>query len=258
MTELPFLDRDGRVTPPPKRRLLGEMRAVLTPRPRLTRLPALQAAPRGDGHPVFVLPGFLTNDGRTRYLRTFLSRLGYAVYGWGRGVNWGPTDRALAAIELRLHEIHRRHCRPVTLVGHSLGGVLARDLAKKFPAEVRQVLMLGSPAKLPTATSLDVFFRLLARFHRTAMGWDLAEVNRPPPDAIPVSALYTRDDGIVAWQSCLEAPGPRRENIEVRGEHSTLPSNPEVLLILADRLAQSETMWRPYDGRPGGVSAPRH
>src|SRR5271154_3556693 len=90
MTELPFLDRDGRVTPPPKRRLLGEMRAVLTPRPRLARLPALQAAPRGDGHPVFVLPGFLTNDGRTRHLRTFLSRLGYAVYGWGRGVNWGP------------------------------------------------------------------------------------------------------------------------------------------------------------------------
>jgi pimeloyl-ACP methyl ester carboxylesterase len=248
MTELPFLDRDGRIAPPPKQRLLREVRALLTPRPRLARLPALQAAPRGDGHPVFVLPGFLTNDGRTRYLRTFLSRLGYVVYGWGRGVNWGPTDRALASIERRLHEIHRRHGRPVTLVGHSLGGVLARDLAKKFPAEVRQVVMMGSPAKLPTATSLDVFFRLLARFHRTAMGWDLAEVNRPPPDAIPVTALYTRDDGIVAWQSCLEMPGPRRENIEVRGNHSTLPSNPEVLLILADRLAQPETTWRPYEG----------
>ncbi len=247
MTELPFLD--GRIAPPPKQRLLREVRALLTPRPRLARLPALQAAPRGDGHPVFVLPGFLTNDGRTRYLRTFLGRLGYVVYGWGMGVNWGPTDRVLASIERRLHEIHRRHGRPVTLVGHSLGGVLARDLAKKFPAEVRQVVMMGSPAKLPTATSLDVFFRLLARFHRTALGWDLAEVNRPPPDSIPVSALYTRDDGIVAWQSCLELPGPRRENIEVRGNHSTLPSNPEVLLILADRLAQPEATWRPYEGR---------
>ena len=249
MTELPFLDRDGRVTPPSKRRLLGEFRAVLTPRPRLARLPALQSAPRGDGHPVFVLPGFLTNDQRTRHLRLFLSRLGYSVYGWGQGVNWGPTDRALAAIERRLHEVHRRHGRKVTLVGHSLGGVLARELAKKFPAEVRQVVMLGSPAKLPTATSLDVFFRLLARFHRQALGADLAAVNRPPPDGIPVSALYTRDDGIVAWQSCLEAPGPHRENIEVRGNHSTLPSNPEALLIVADRLAQAEGGWRPYDAQ---------
>ncbi|HTZ79656.1 MAG TPA: alpha/beta fold hydrolase [Stellaceae bacterium] len=249
MIELPFLDRDGRVTPPPRRRLLDEFRAVLTPRPKLAALPALQRAPRGDGHPVFVLPGFLTNDGRTRHLRLFLGRLGYAVYGWGMGVNWGPTDRALATIERRLHEIHRQHGRKVTLVGHSLGGVLARDLAKKFPQEVRQVVMLGSPAKLPTATSLDVFFRLLARFHRQALGADLAEINRPPPASIPVSALYTRDDGIVAWESCLEAPGPQRENIEVRGEHSTLPTNPQVLLVLADRLAQPEGSWRPYDRR---------
>jgi pimeloyl-ACP methyl ester carboxylesterase len=247
MMSLPFLDTEGRVVvPPPKRRLFREFRSVLTPRPRLFRNPLLRQAPRGDGHPVFVLPGFLTNDGRTRHLRRFLKILGYETYGWGEGVNWGPTDYAIAAIERRLHEIRRRHGRTVTLIGHSLGGLLARELAKKFPEDVRAVVMLGSPVRLPTATSLAVFFRLLARFHRTALGLEIAELNRPPPDSIPVAAIYTREDGIVAWESCLEQTGDRRENIEVRGTHSTLPSNPMALAVVADRLAQPEGAWQPY------------
>ncbi|HTS92381.1 MAG TPA: alpha/beta hydrolase [Stellaceae bacterium] len=244
--EIPYLDTEGKFFAPPKRRLFREFRAVLTPRPRLQRHPSLRAAPRGDGHPVLVLPGFLTNDSRTRHLRRLLHRLGYTVYGWGKGVNWGPTDHTIAAIEQRLKEIRARHDRRVTLIGHSLGGVLARDLAKKFPDDVRQLVMLGSPATLPTATSLAFFFRLLARFHRTARGLDVAELNRPPPDSVPVTAIYTRDDGVVAWQSCLEQPGPLRENVEVRGDHSTLPSNLEVLAVVADRLALPEGGWRPY------------
>ena len=133
-------------------------------------------------------------------------------------------------------------------MGHSLGGVLARDLAKKMSADVRQLVMLGSPAQLPTATSLAVFFRLLSRFHRTAHGFDVEDVNRPPPDSVPVTSIYTRDDGIVAWETCLEQRGPQRENVEVRGDHSTLPSNPQALAIVADRLAQPEGVWRPYGG----------
>jgi len=247
MMGLPFLDTEGRVVvPPPKRRLLREFRSVLMPRPRLIRHPLLANAPRGDGHPVYVLPGFLTNDGRTRHLRRFLATLGYEVHGWGEGINWGPTDYAIAAIERRLQAIQRRHGRKVTLIGHSLGGLLARELAKKFPDGVRAVVMLGSPVRLPTATSLAVFFRLLARFHRTARGLEIAELNRPPPDAIPVTAIYTREDGIVAWESCLEHGGAMRENIEVRGTHSTLPSNPLALTVVADRLAQPENVWRAY------------
>lgn len=248
--ELPFLDHEGRVVPPPKRRLLREFRSVLTPRPGLVRDARLRGAPRGDGHPVFVLPGFLTNDGRTRHLRAFLTRLGYAVYGWGEGVNWGPTHHAVTAVERRLKEIRRRHGRRVTLIGHSLGGVLARELAKKFPDDVRQVVMLGSPVSLPTATNLAVFFRMLSRFHSPVLlGSDLVEMNRPPPEVIPVTAIYTRDDGIVAWQSCLEQPGERRENIEVRGTHSMLPANIEVLRLVADRLAEPEGAWRTYEER---------
>ncbi|HUK09914.1 MAG TPA: alpha/beta fold hydrolase [Stellaceae bacterium] len=251
---LPFLDREGRVAPPPKRRLLREFRSVLTPRPRLFRDARVRGAPKGDGHPVFVLPGFLTNDTRTRHLRAFLTRLDYAVYGWGEGVNWGPTSRAVTGAERRLKEIRREHGRRVTLVGHSLGGVLARELAKKFPDDVRQVVMLGSPVRLPTASNLAVFFRMLSRFHSPTVGSDIAEMNRPPPDDIPVMAIYTREDGIVAWQSCLEQPGPRRENIEVLGTHSTLPTNPEVLRLVAECLAEPEGRWRPYRKRQSAAA----
>jgi len=246
MMSLPFLDTEGRIAPPPKRRLIREFRSVLTPRPRLLRHPLLRHVPRGDGHPVFVLPGFLTNDGRTRHLRRFLGALGYEAYGWGEGINWGPTDHAIAAIERRRGAVRRRHGRKVTLVGHSLGGLLARELAQKFPDDTRAVVMLGSPVRLPTATSLAVFFRLLARFHRTALGLEISDLNRSPPDSIPVTAIYTREDGIVAWESCLEHSGGMRENVEVRGTHSTLPSNPLALAIVANRLAQPEGVWRAY------------
>lgn len=257
MMNLPFLDTEGRVVvPPPKRRLFREFRSVLTPRPRLFRHPLLRHAPRGDGHPVYVLPGFLTNDGRTRHLRRLLLSLGYQTYGWGEGVNWGPTDHAIAAIERRLQEIRRRHGRKVTLIGHSLGGLLARELAKRFPDDVRGVVMLGSPIRLPTATSLAVFFRLLARFHRTAHGMEIEALNVPPPEAIQVTAIYTREDGIVAWESCLEQTGARRENVEVRGTHSTLPSNPMALAVVADRLAQPEGTWRAYKEPASAVADP--
>jgi pimeloyl-ACP methyl ester carboxylesterase len=246
MSKMIFLDTEGRVRPPPKRLLLKEVRGLLKPRPRLSRIPALAKAPRGDGHPVFVLPGFLTSDTRTRRLRKFLRGLGYAVYGWEMGVNLGPTDRVLAGVERRFREIRQKHGCTITVIGHSLGGVIARDLAKRFPEDVRQLVTLGSPIHLPTATNVAGFFRLVSRFHPMALDRTLEEVNRPPPAAVPVTALYTRSDGIVAWQSCLEAEGSSRENIEVESDHSTLPSNLHTLLIVADRLAQPEGAWRPY------------
>jgi hypothetical protein len=99
-----------------------------------------------------------------------------------------------------------------------------------------------------------VFFRLLARFHRTAHGMEIEALNLPPPDRIPVTAVYTREDGIVAWESCLEQAGASRENIEVRGTHSTLPSNPQALAIVADRLAQAQGSWRAYEPPASAVS----
>lgn len=205
---------------------------------------ALRTAPRGDGHAVIVVPPFLAGDGHTAPLRRFLAGCGYAAQGWGQGINLGPTAAALAGLEALLASAYRRSGRKVTLIGHSLGGVIARELAKQHPEEVRQLVLLASPIRLPTASRLEPLYHFLARWHsRDAVG-SIDAMNQPPP--LPVTALFTRSDGVVAWESCRESEGAMRENIEVRGAHGTMVRNLAAWHIIADRLAQPEGAWRPY------------
>lgn len=205
---------------------------------------ALRTAPRGDGHGVIVVPPFLAGDGHTAPLRRFLTGCGYAAQGWEQGINLGPTDAALAGLEALLAAAYRRSGRTVTLIGHSLGGVIARELAKQHPEQVRQLVLLASPIRLPTASRLEPLYHLLARWHRPDAVGSIDAMNQPPP--LPVTALYTRSDGVVAWQSCRESEGPMRENIEVRGAHGTMVRNLAAWRIIADRLAQPEGAWQPY------------
>jgi pimeloyl-ACP methyl ester carboxylesterase len=137
----------------------------------------------------------------------------------------------------------------VSLIGHSLGGALARLIAKQRPENVRQLIVLTSPIRVPTATQLEPLYRLLAHWHSASSPSLYQTFNEPP--SVPVTALHTRSDGIVAWQSCLEVEGPHRENIEIKGAHSTMPRSPAAWRIIADRLAQLEGEWRPY-----GAAAP--
>ena len=234
---------------PPVRRLWTEAMSAVTPMPRRVILAAARRAPEGDGHPVLLVPGFLRGEGYMAPLRRFLEVRGYAVYGWRLGVNLGPTERVLDGLEHRLQEIVARHGRRASLIGHSLGGALVRELAKAHPELVRQVIVLASPIRLPTASAFEPLYRMLARWHSAETGSLYAGINEPPP--VPVTALHTRSDGIVAWQSCLEAEGPERENVEVKGPHSTMARNPAAWRVIADRLAQKEGEWRPY-GAPRG------
>jgi pimeloyl-ACP methyl ester carboxylesterase len=207
---------------------------------------ALRQAPRGDGHPVIVIPSFLRGDRHTRPLRRFLAGCGYAVEGWGLGANLGPTAAALDGIEALLAKTAQKHGRKVTLIGHSLGGVIARELAKQHPESVRQVILLTSPIRLPTASPLEPIYKLLAHWHSIELETHdaIARFNEPP--AVPVTAIFTRCDGIVAWESCREIEGATRESIEVRGAHGTMVRNRAAWRIIADRLAQAEGDWRPY------------
>lgn len=205
---------------------------------------ALRDAPRGDGHPVLVVPSFLRGDRHTLPLRRFLAGCGYAVEGWGLGTNLGPTAAALDGVAALLEAAHRRHGRRVTLIGHSLGGVIARELAKQQPERVRQLVLLASPIRLPIASPLEPVYKLLAPWHRSDALRPIAAMNAPPP--VPVTALYTTSDGIVAWESCREIDGAMRESIAVRGAHGTMVRNPAAWRIIADRLAQPEGAWRPY------------
>jgi len=212
-----------------------------------TVAPLLARAPRGDGHRVLVLPGFTADDTSTAPLRWFLRRLGYQPSGWRLGLNLGPTDRVLDGLVTRLGEL-ASEAEPISMVGWSLGGIYARELATLFPERVRQVITLGSPFRITDReqSNSGPLYDLLSPLHSNR-----AETDRPPaeqrgPLPVPSTAIYTRCDGIVPWESTMETDGPTRESIQVTGSHCGLGHNPAVLRIMADRLAQRRGAWSPY------------
>jgi pimeloyl-ACP methyl ester carboxylesterase len=133
-----------RVGPPSRLLLALEVRAIWELQAFFATYPLLRRAPRGDGHPVLVLPGLAASDVSTRPLRTLLKELGYAAHGWKQGTNNGPRDGVEAGMEARLTELAQRYQRKVSLIGWSLGGIFARELARRSPELVRQVITLGS------------------------------------------------------------------------------------------------------------------
>jgi pimeloyl-ACP methyl ester carboxylesterase len=198
----------------------------------------LGPVPLGDGHPVLVLPAFLCSDLMSRNLRDWLTALGYAVEGWGAGVNIGPTRSAVAAADRSLRRITQESGRKATLVGVSLGGVLGRAMANAYPHLVRRVITVCSPFRLPTASPLEPFYRVLAPLHG-GMDMLLGRLTQPPP--VPTTAIYCPRDGVVAWRSCVDAPGPGRENISIEGaHHTTMLTHPKTLRVIAERLALPE------------------
>jgi pimeloyl-ACP methyl ester carboxylesterase len=233
--------------PPSKALLLLEGRAIHEFGAFLASLPLLSLAPKGDGHPVLVLPGLVASDLSTRPLRTFLSNHGYAVSGWGQGRNYGLRDGVAEAMIERVREIAQRSKRKVSLIGWSLGGLYARQLAKILPDDVRAVITLGSPfAADPRSTNAwrvyEVASGKRADDRQGDFGRALAE---SPP--VPTTAIFNRTDGVCAWRGCAERPGAMTENIEVQSSHCGLGHHPAVVYAVADRLAQPEGAWKPFD-----------
>ena len=220
-----------------------EARAWLEFASLVPAFPILQAAPSGDGHPVLVLPGWLASDRSTQALRWFLRRRGYHAHGWRLGRNHGPTAEIVGGMAERLTQLRVRHGRPVSLVGWSLGGIYARELARRRPEDVRQVITLASPFRDPDATNFLITRLAGARPARPPEV--LARLRSPLP--VPTTAIYSRTDGIVAWQSCVEPRGPQSESVEVRTSHCGMGHHPAALLVIADRLAQPEGTWRHYE-----------
>lgn len=212
--------------------------------------PLLSTAPRGDGHPVLVLPGFVTTDASTGVLRKYLKGLGYDVHTWDLGRNLGPKAIGHEGEKLiaRLDAIHEKCGKTVSLVGWSLGGMMARQLARRRPDLVRQVITLGSPiVGNPRATNAWRAYQSLTGHQIDDEGAraQLRESELPPP--VPSTAIYTKEDGIVAWQNCIEPKADLTDNIQVYGSHCGLGVNPVVLYAVADRLAQPEGTWKPFD-----------
>jgi pimeloyl-ACP methyl ester carboxylesterase len=234
------------IAPPRRGLLLLEGRALLELAALLSTYPFLRRAPRGDGHPVIVFPGFMASDFSTRALRRFLRDLGYATHGWNLGRNLGPTPEVTARMVERFDDIRARYGRRVSLVGWSLGGIYARELARRSPDDVRQVITLASPFRDVDATNVPSFLREIAR--RRPLPDEAAHrrvLHAPLP--MPTTAIYSRTDGIAAWQSCCVDEGPLSQNIEVASSHLGIGHHPVALLTIADRLAQPEGGWERFD-----------
>ncbi|MBN8806630.1 MAG: alpha/beta hydrolase [Sphingomonas sp.] len=212
--------------------------------------PLLATLPQGDGHPVIVLPGFVTSDRSTGILRAFLKRHGYQAHTWNLGRNLGPRaiGREGEKLLARVQAVYEATGQKVSLVGWSLGGVMARLVAKRMPDAIRQVITLGSPfSGSPKATNVWRAYEFLTgqKVDDDHTRGQLHEVSAPPP--VPSTAIYSRGDGVVAWQNCCEEIGPMSDNIEVYGSHCGLGVNAAVLYAIADRLAQAEDAWQPFD-----------
>ena len=236
-----------RLRPPGLGLLLAEARGIFEFNASLLLSPLLMRAPRGDGHPVLTLPGFLAGDLSMAPMRRYLSELGYDCYAWRIGRNTGGISRMRAALRDRLAEIYTSTSRKVSLVGWSLGGVYARDLALQAPEMVRYVVTLGSPF------ANDVRATNATRLYEALSG-EAVEDNSELRQAIsgdlpvPTTSIYSRTDGIVNWRTCLLRPSATAENIEVHlASHVGLGVNPAALWAVADRLAQGEGQFRQFD-----------
>ena len=212
-------------------------------------LPLLAFAPRGEPHPVLVLPGLMASDVSTRLLRGWLRRLGYPVVGWALGRNRGPTEQVVTELPALVDRLATEHGTAVSVVGWSLGGIYARRLAHRAPEQVRQVISLGSPFALagrPVDDSPGArVYQRLTPHHTTSR---ISTVNRPLARALPVpsTAVYSRWDGVVDWRACRQKAGPTSENVAVRSSHLGMGHDPAVLWIVADRLAQPRDEWHPF------------
>ena len=226
-------------------KLLLEARAPFEYAASLAAAPWLLSAPRGDGHAVLVYPGFLVTDFSTRPLRRLLRTLGHDAHGWGQGRNVGPRGDTLQQALQRIEDLHRSSGRKLSLVGWSLGGLYARELAKQAPHAVRAVVTLGSPFAGPMQANNAWRTYQWVHRHRPPEPPSRAELQTPPP--VPTTSIYSRSDGVVAWPCSLQVAGPMSESIEVAASHLGLGVNPLALYALADRLAQPEGQWRAFD-----------
>lgn len=237
-------------------RAVQEM-ATLVPANRL-----LSRLPQGDGHPVMTLPGFGGADGSTALLRRYIARWGYEAHPWqlGRNMDFSQAREMGAVLDFmgevvrnvgrQLRRIRRESGKRVTLVGWSLGGLYSRQLAAAYPDLVRQVITLGTPFGDPRST---IIWPIMQRMRDAATPSETdmqrwLEMARVPIE-VPLSVIWSKTDGFVHPSIACQPEGPRTENIHVCSSHAGFGVNPLAFYVVADRLAQPEGGWAPFERR---------
>jgi len=210
--------------------------------------------PHGDGSAVVLIPGFLGTDGYLTQLRAWLQRIGYVPYLSGIGLN---AECPNLLIQYRLNETIKRALdktgRKIHLIGHSLGGVIARSVASQHPDQVASVITLAAPFRgtvvhQAVLRAAEMVRKNILREHgkgvlpacytaRCTCNF-LNSLRRNVPESVMETAVFTHDDGIVDWRYCIT--GDPDKDFEVPGTHIGLVFNPTVYTILANRLATAQ------------------
>lgn len=211
--------------------------------------PLKRLLPRGDGHHVIVLPGFTADDRSTKPLRALLGDIGYRPHGWRLGENLGPTPAILGGLRGLLDRVYADGRAPVSIVGWSLGGIFARELARVSPEMVRQVITLGSPIQMiqDDSSGAQGRYEALGHLHDQSRIRPTVRAAHLPSLKMPTTSIYTRTDGVVSWQASLIRRTSTSENIRVHGSHCGLGFNLSAIYAIADRLAQPQGEWKPFE-----------
>lgn len=223
----PLPDQDGHE--PSSLGLLAELGGLVEPARLLTAFPWLALAPRGHGESVIDLPGWRASEHTNLALRSYLRFLGYSVKPWGLGVNLGRPEADALAIADQLER--NPGPEPVTLVGWSLGGTIAREIARLVPQRVSSVITFGSP----------VFDGPLPHFESSGSSTTIKptgrRLDRTAPIPVPITAIFTKRDSVVDWRACIDSKSADVEHVEVRSTHMSLGFDPDVWLAIAQALA---------------------
>lgn len=208
----------------------------------------IETTPHGDGHPVVIFPGLAADGSAVRTLREHCSSLGYTAFDWGRGLNVGPRgdiDAWMAALAEHVESMLAPHEGRATLIGWSLGGLYARELGKMLSSKVRRVITIGTPFNAEADHShVGWLYRLLNGAPARLDPAMSLRLRTPPP--VPTASIYSRNDGIVAWQTCVHGPHDRASglvrDIEVDSSHIGMVWNPRVLNAVGELLAMPATV----------------
>ena len=227
------------ISPPSNIRLFNEAFSWLE-FPRLfLHAPDLLTQVRGKGERVLVFPGFGAGDFSTLILRQYLAYLGYNSAGWQQGINTGDVMVMIRTLTDAVRKQVQDTNAPVILVGWSLGGYLAREVAREVPNHVSQVLTLGSPI-----IGGPKYTRVAALFKDNGLSLDMIEQAIASRDKqllqMPITNIYSKNDGVVAWEACIDHKSPDVEHFEVRSSHLGLGISADVFRIIARQLSKNQ------------------
>ncbi len=223
------------ITPPGRLDALRELRLPIDALRWAPSWLAMKSGRAAQPRTVILLPGFGAGPRSMRVMESFLRRRGHRVRDWGLGLNTGDVRKLRAKLQHVVEEAVAGHDEPVVLAGWSLGGYIAREYAREHPREIRKVVTLGSPViGGPRYTATAGRYR--------SQGHDLLEMERAVADRyttplrVPVTAIYSKRDGIVAWQACIDQWSPRVRHVEVSETHVGLVLAPRVMAIVAEEI----------------------